>query len=295
MTKKILLIDGMALLFRHFYATSVHKQFMRNSNGIPTNGTQGFVRHIFTAIKNAQPTHVAVCWDMGKATFRNDIFDGYKQNRPDPPEELIPQFNHVKQVSEDLGFHNLGILNFEADDVMGTIAKQYEANSDTHVIIVTGDRDLLQCATHNVEIWLIKKGFTEYLKYDQNAFTEHYQLHPKQLIDIKAFMGDTADGYPGVKGIGEKTALKLIQQYHSVEGVLENIHALTPGQQKKINTHIEDLKLSKRLAQIEEHAPLNVHELEQYLTYEHNIDKALEVCHLHELHVSYKYLLTLYL
>ncbi len=96
MSKKILLIDGMALLFRHFYATSLHKQFMRNSSGTPTNGVQGFVRHVFTAINEIQPSHVAVCWDMGKSTFRNEMFDGYKQNRPAPPEELIPQFDYVK-------------------------------------------------------------------------------------------------------------------------------------------------------------------------------------------------------
>lgn len=118
MSNKILLIDGMALLFRHFYATSLHKQFMRNSSGTPTNGIQGFVRHVFSAINDIQPTHVAVCWDMGKSTFRNDMFDGYKQNRPAPPEELIPQFDYVKEVSNQFGFVNIGVQNYEADDVI---------------------------------------------------------------------------------------------------------------------------------------------------------------------------------
>lgn len=294
MNKKILLIDGMALLFRHFYATSVHKQYMKNSEGIPTNGTQGFVRHVFTAIQLAQPTHVAICWDMGKSTFRNELFDGYKNNRPEPPEELMPQFDHVKQISEALDFHNIGILNFEADDVIGTMAGHYTKEDNAEVIIITGDRDLLQCISDQVEVWLIKKGFTEYLKYNFDAFYNQYQLQPSQLVDIKAFMGDSADGYPGVKGIGEKTAIKLIQQYGSVEYVLENLASLTPGQQKKISTHLNDLKLAKQLAKIEDSVPLNFNELEQRLVYHHNIEKALRICEAHELKTSYKYINALY-
>ncbi|UXU53997.1 5'-3' exonuclease [Staphylococcus agnetis] len=294
MSKKILLIDGMALLFRHFYATSVNKQYMFTSKGLPTNGTQGFIRHIYTAIKQSDPTHVAVCWDMGKATFRNEIFEGYKQNRTEPPEALLPQFDHVKHISEALGFHNIGVSHYEADDVIGTIASHYKDVEDAQVVIVTGDRDLLQCASKNVEIWLIKKGFTEYVKVDEQAFIAQYALQPKQLIDIKAFMGDSADGYPGVKGIGEKTAIKLIQAYHSVEGVLENMHHLTPGQQKKIQTHLDDLKLSKRLARIEDNVPINFKDLEQYLLYEHNIMHALRICEAHELRVSHRYLRSLF-
>ena len=164
MTHRILLVDGMALLFRHFYATSLHQQFMRNSQGTPTNGIQGFVRHVFSAIDDIQPTHVAVCWDMGQATFRNDMFEGYKQHRPAPPEELIPQFDKVKEVSEALGFANIGMTNYEADDVIGTLARHY---SDVHeVFVVTGDKDILQCLNSNVEIWLTKKGFNIYNKYD---------------------------------------------------------------------------------------------------------------------------------
>ena len=120
MTQRVLLVDGMALLFRHFYATSLHNQFMYNSKGMPTNGIQGFVRHIFTAIKDIKPSHVAICWDMGQATFRNAMYTSYKQNRPAPPEELIPQFDYVKDISEQFGFVNIGVANYEADDVIGT-------------------------------------------------------------------------------------------------------------------------------------------------------------------------------
>ena len=276
MPNKILLVDGMALLFRHFYATSLHKQFMYNSQGVPTNGIQGFVRHIFSAIHEIRPTHVAVCWDMGQSTFRNDMFDGYKQNRSAPPEELIPQFDYVKEISEQFGFVNIGVKNYEADDVIGTLAQQYSTDND--VYIITGDKDLLQCINDNVEVWppIIKKK--------KNA------LEPQQLIDIKAFMGDTADGYAGVKGIGEKTAIKLIQQYQSVENVVENIDALSAGQRNKINDNLDELYLSKRLAEIHTQVPIDSESLFEKMSFATTLNHILSICNEHELHVSGKYI-----
>ncbi|MGW7975849.1 5'-3' exonuclease [Staphylococcus xylosus] len=290
MSKKILLIDGMALLFRHFFATSLHKQFMRNSSGTPTNGVQGFVRHVFTAINEIQPTHVAVCWDMGKSTFRNDMFDGYKQNRPAPPDELIPQFDYVKEVSNQFGFVNIGVQNFEADDVIGTLAEAY--SEQNQVYIVTGDRDILQCINPNVEIWLTKKGFNIYNRYTLNRFQSEYGLNPSQLVDVKAFMGDTADGYPGVKGIGEKTAIKLIQNHGSVESVISSLEQLTPGQRNKIETDMDNLKLSKTLAKIHTEVPLNTNDLLDDMAFGTEITKVLNICNEHELYVSGKYLAT---
>ncbi|MGW7906584.1 5'-3' exonuclease [Staphylococcus pseudoxylosus] len=286
----MLLIDGMALLFRHFFATSLHKQFMRNSSGTPTNGVQGFVRHVFTAINEIQPTHVAVCWDMGKSTFRNDMFDGYKQNRPAPPDELIPQFDYVKEVSNQFGFVNIGVQNFEADDVIGTLAEAY--SEQNQVYIVTGDRDILQCINPNVEIWLTKKGFNIYNRYTLNRFQSEYGLNPSQLVDVKAFMGDTADGYPGVKGIGEKTAIKLIQNHGSVESVIAALEQLTPGQRNKIETDMDNLKLSKTLAKIHTEVPLNTNVLLDDMAFGTEITKVLNICNEHELYVSGKYLAT---
>ncbi|QPT00705.1 5'-3' exonuclease [Staphylococcus equorum] len=290
MSNKILLIDGMALLFRHFYATSLHKQFMRNSSGTPTNGIQGFVRHVFSAINDIQPTHVAVCWDMGKSTFRNDMFDGYKQNRPAPPEELIPQIDYVKEVSNQFGFVNIGVQNYEADDVIGTLAHQY--SDENQVYVVTGDKDILQCINPNVEIWLTKKGFSIYNRYTLDRFQSEYGLNPLQLIDVKAFMGDSADGYSGVKGIGEKTAIKLIQNYGSVESVVDAIDELTPGQQNKINNDMQNLKVSKSLAKIHTEVPLDTTTLLQDMKFGTDITKILNICNEHELYVSGKYLST---
>lgn len=290
MENRVLLVDGMALLFRHFYATSLHNQFMYNSKGIPTNGIQGFVRHIFTAINEINPSHVAVCWDMGQSTFRNDMYTDYKQNRPAPPEELIPQFDYVKEISDQFGFINVGMTNYEADDVIGTLAKTFSDNNEVHII--TGDKDLLQCINNNVEVWLIKKGFNIYNRYTLARFNEEYQLNPQQLIDIKAFMGDSADGYPGVKGIGEKTALKLIQTYGSVENVLSNIDQLTPAQRKKIEADKDNLTLSKRLAEIYTEVPLNSVEIYRDMAYAHSLNQILSICNEHELYVSEKYIST---
>lgn len=290
MENRVLLVDGMALLFRHFYATSLHNQFMYNSKGIPTNGIQGFVRHIFTAINEINPSHVAVCWDMGQSTFRNDMYTDYKQNRPAPPEELIPQFDYVKEISDQFGFINVGMTNYEADDVIGTLAKTFSDNNEVHII--TGDKDLLQCINNNVEVWLIKKGFNIYNRYTLARFNEEYQLNPQQLIDIKAFMGDSADGYPGVKGIGEKTALKLIQTYGSVENVLSNIDQLTSAQRKKIEADKDNLTLSKRLAEIYTEVPLNSVEIYRDMAYAHSLNQILSICNEHELYVSGKYIST---
>lgn len=290
MENRVLLVDGMALLFRHFYATSLHNQFMYNSKDIPTNGIQGFVRHIFTAINEINPSHVAVCWDMGQSTFRNDMYTDYKQNRPAPPEELIPQFDYVKEISDQFGFINVGMTNYEADDVIGTLAKTFSDNNEVHII--TGDKDLLQCINNNVEVWLIKKGFNIYNRYTLTRFNEEYQLNPQQLIDIKAFMGDSADGYPGVKGIGEKTALKLIQTYGSVENVLSNIDQLTPAQRKKIEADKDNLTLSKRLAEIYTEVPLNSVEIYRDMAYAHSLNQILSICNEHELYVSGKYIST---
>ncbi|MDT3947833.1 5'-3' exonuclease [Staphylococcus haemolyticus] len=290
MENRVLLVDGMALLFRHFYATSLHNQFMYNSKGIPTNGIQGFVRHIFTAINEINPSHVAVCWDMGQSTFRNDMYTDYKQNRPAPPEELIPQFDYVKEISDQFGFINVGMTNYEADDVIGTLAKTFSDNNEVHII--TGDKDFLQCINNNVEVWLIKKGFNIYNRYTLARFNEEYQLNPQQLIDIKAFMGDSADGYPGVKGIGEKTALKLIQTYGSVENVLSNIDQLTPAQRKKIEADKDNLTLSKRLAEIYTEVPLNSVEIYRDMAYAHSLNQILSICNEHELYVSGKYIST---
>ncbi|PPA71217.1 5'-3' exonuclease [Jeotgalibacillus proteolyticus] len=252
--KHVLLIDGMALLFRSFFATAISNQFMVNRHGNPTNAIQGFLRHSLTAIEQVKPTHVAVCWDMGQKTFRNEVYTEYKANRQEAPLELIPQFDLVKEIATHFSFANIGVKGYEADDCIGTIAKV--ANSETKVSIVSGDKDLLQLLTDHVEIWLVKKGYGEYDRFTHSRFQEEYGITPAQFIDVKGLMGDTSDGYPGVKGIGEKTAFKLIREHESIEGILENLHLLTPGQKKKIEADLDMLHLSRKLAAIHCEVPL---------------------------------------
>ncbi|MEW9501853.1 5'-3' exonuclease [Jeotgalibacillus marinus] len=252
--KHILLIDGMALLFRSFFATAMTNQFMINRHGTPTNAIQGFIRHSLTAIQQVQPTHVAVCWDMGSKTFRNEVYQEYKANRQAPPSELIPQFDLVKEIASHFSFTNIGVTGYEADDCIGTIAKL--ADNSTKVSIVSGDKDLLQLLTKNVEIWLVKKGYGTYERFNEIRFVEEYGITPNQFIDVKGLMGDPSDGYPGVKGIGEKTAFKLIKEHETIDGILENLHAITPSQRKKIEEDLDMLHVSRNLAAIHCEVPL---------------------------------------
>lgn len=244
----ILLIDGMALLFRSFFATSAMGHYFPNAEGTPTNGVQGFARHTMTAMSLFKPTHLAVCWDMSAHTFRNDLFDGYKANRPAPAPELVPQFDMTRNVSELIGWKNYGIRGMEADDLIGSMVENWDGKAE--ITIVTGDKDLLQLLRPGVRIAFMKKGYNVYDIYTYERFVEEYGISPKQFIEVKAFTGDSSDGYPGVKGIGPKTALKLIKEYGSVAGVIEALHELTPAMRKKIEEDMDMLLLSKKLAEI---------------------------------------------
>lgn len=244
----IMLVDGMALLFRSFHATAPMNQFFRKKDGTPTNGVQGFARHVLSAQSIFNPTHMAVCWDMGSQTFRNEIYDGYKSNRPAPPEEMIPQFDLAREISETIGWKNFGLVGMEADDTIGSLVEMWK--DEAKITVVSGDKDLLQLLNPNTTISLTKKGYSEYNPYTMERFEEEYAISPNQFADVKAFMGDTGDGYPGVKGIGPKTALQLIQKYSSVEGVLEAIDQLTPGQRNKIDADRDILRISLELARI---------------------------------------------
>lgn len=250
----LLLVDGMALLFRAYFATAVTGQFMINSKGIPTNGVYGFIKHFLTAMSSFNPTHVAVCWDMGSKTFRTEMYDGYKANRPEAPVELIPQFDLVKDVVEAFDVPNIGLQGYEADDCIGTIAKK--ACEEADVFILTGDQDILQLLDERISVILLKKGYGNYQVHTKDTFFAEKGITPKQMIDLKAFMGDTSDNYPGVKGIGEKTALKLLQQFEHIEGVLANLDQLTKGQKAKIEQDLEMLHLSRQLAEIKCDVPV---------------------------------------
>lgn len=250
----LLIVDGMALLFRSFYATSVYGQFMINSKGIPTNAVTGLLKHLIAAIDYTKPSHVICCWDMGSKTYRNELFIDYKANRPEAPVELIPQFELAKEVVDALDILNLGIEGYEADDCIGTLTKKFE--NEMKISILTGDKDILQLLNDHVSVLIFQKGIGNYKHYTKHLYMEEFEIEPHMLIDVKALMGDSSDNYPGVKGIGEKTAFKLINQYKSVDGILESLSELTKGQKTKIENDLEMLHLSRQLAEINCQAPL---------------------------------------
>jgi 5'-3' exonuclease len=251
----LMLVDGMALLFRAYYATAVSGQFMINSKGTPTNGIHGFVNHLFKAVTAFKPTHLAVCWDMGSKTFRTELFANYKGNRGEAPVELIPQFDLVKEVVASFDIPNIGLAGYEADDCIGTIAAQ--SKDFAHVSILTGDQDMLQLLDESVSVILLKKGYGNYLVHTPKTFFAEKGITPRQMIDLKALMGDTSDNYPGVRGIGEKTALKLLQEFNHIEGILSNLNKLSKSSKTKIELDLEMLHLSRILAEIKCDVPVS--------------------------------------
>ncbi|MEN1219209.1 5'-3' exonuclease H3TH domain-containing protein, partial [Listeria monocytogenes] len=180
----------------------------------------------------------------------------YKAGRTAPPEEMIPQFDLAKEVAAGFGFVNLGVPGFEADDCIGTITVQ--ASNTIATTVLSGDKDLLQLIAPTNDVWIMQKGYGNYKRYDEATFFEEMGISPRQFIDVKALMGDTSDGYPGVRGIGEKTAIKLIQEYESIEGVLNNLDKLKPAQQTKIQEDLAMLELSQKLARIHTEVPLEI-------------------------------------
>lgn|SRR5690554_223973 len=248
MGKKVLLVDGMALLFRAFYATAMSGYFMVNSKGVPTNGIYGFSKHLLMAIESFKPSHVVACWDMGSYTFRNEIYPPYKANRGEPPEELVPQFDLVKEVTDVMDIPNVGLKGYEADDCIGTLAEVYKEDAD--VYILTGDQDMFQLLDDHVKLVLMKKGYGNYDVYDKERFEEEKGITPKQMIELKAMMGDASDNYPGVRGIGEKTALKLLQQHGSLDAILSNLDQLTKAQRTKFEVDKDMVLLCRELAEI---------------------------------------------
>ncbi|WP_430785705.1 5'-3' exonuclease [Virgibacillus flavescens] len=258
----VLLVDGMALLFRGFFATSFKGNFMRNSDGIPTNGMHQYLRYMLNAIETFNPTHVVCCWDMGSKTFRSEMLPAYKGNRSEPPEELIPQFDRIKEVMDVFTIPNVGLVNYEADDCIGTLAREFAEENE--VMILTGDHDMLQLVDEGIQVAIMKKGQGNYEVFTHTNFLEKKGIVPRQVVDMKALMGDTADNYPGVKGIGEKTALKLIQEYESIDNLLQNVDKLPKGIQTKIRDNIDMLHLSRQLAEIKCDVPISC-ELEEAL------------------------------
>ena len=246
MKERLMIIDGSSLLYRAFFAIPG----LTDSQGRPTNAVYGFLNMLLKLYEQLDPQYVAVAFDKDKHTFRNDLFDGYKATRKPAPDELRPQFPLIREVLSCLGIHVLEMEGYEGDDIIGTIARQMEKQG-LAVDVITGDRDALQLVDDDVTVHLTKKGITNMLAVTPAVMAAEYGYAPSQVVDMKALMGDTADNIPGVPGIGEKTAAKLIGQFQTVEGVYEHIGEVKGKKlQEKLAANKDMAMLSKELATI---------------------------------------------
>ena len=271
---KLVLIDGNSLSFRAFYALPL----LSNHAGIHTNAVYGFAMLLEKIIKEEKPNHFLVAFDAGKTTFRHSKYSEYKGGRQKTPPELSEQFPYIRQLLDAYHIKRYELDNYEADDIIGTLSRQAD-EADFETIIITGDRDLTQLATDNVTIYYTKKGVTDVDHYTPKFIAEKYNgLVPKQIIDMKGLMGDTSDNIPGVAGVGEKTAIKLLNQFESVEGVYEHIEEVTAKKlkEKLINSKADAL-MSKDLATINVHSPIEVSLEDTKLTLQDDTAEKIEL------------------
>ncbi|WP_165314822.1 DNA polymerase I [Weissella sagaensis] len=255
----LLLIDGNSLAFRAFYALINQVDRFVNHEGLHTNALVGFNNLIDGIVDPFQPDLALVAWDAGKTTFRTGKFDNYKGNRDKTPLELVEQFEPLREMVTLHGIKSYELADYEADDIIGTMAKKGE-QAGYAVTIVTGDRDMTQLVSDDVTVWVTKKGISEIDHYTPALVAETYDgLQPKHIVEIKGLQGDTSDNYPGVAGIGPKTALKLIKQYNSIPEMYEHIDEMKTSKQKeKLINGKEDALMSRDLARIRTDAPVTI-------------------------------------
>lgn len=254
--KKLLLIDGNSMLFRAYYAT-VYGRMMKTSNGIPTNAVYGFITMINKAFDMIHPDMVLVAWDSGKPTFRHETYTEYKGTRKELDQELIVQFPIAREYLDAYGLQRYECDGIEADDIIGCMARQHP---ELEIHILSSDRDLLQLIDPTTDVYLMKKGISEIEVMNEEKLMETMGIKPSQIIDLKALMGDSADNIPGVKGIGEKTALKLLKEYDTVDNVYAHIEEIKGKLKEKLETDREKAFLSKYLATIktDETLPIDI-------------------------------------
>ena len=254
MTKeKLLLLDGNSLAYRAFFALPL----LTNDAGIHTNATYGFTMKLQKIVEEEQPTKMLVAFDAGKTTFRHESFEEYKGGRQKTPPELSEQFPYIRKLIDAYKIKQYELDMYEADDIIGTLAKS--ASDQMDVIIVSGDKDLTQLASAHVTVYVTRKGITDIEKYTPAHIEEKYGLTPSQIIDMKGLMGDSSDNIPGVPGIGEKTAIKLLKEHGTVEKLYESIDTLKASKMKEKLVENERLAhLSKQLATIHTEAPIEI-------------------------------------
>ena len=270
MEKRLIIIDGNSIINRAFYALPD----MSNSEGLKTNAIFGFVRMMFKIIEDYQPTHMSVAFDKKAPTFRHKQYADYKAGRKKMPDELAQQLQPLKDLLDKFNINRLELEGYEADDLIGTVARLGEEN-DFKVYIVTGDKDAIQLASHKTTTLITKKGVGEVEEYNYDSVLERYEMTPTQFIDLKGLMGDKSDNIPGVPGVGEKTGIKLLKQYSTIENLIEHTDELKGSIKKKIEENKDLALMSKELATIITNVPIEV-KLEDLAYGDYNKDDVVE-------------------
>ena len=273
--EKIVLIDGHSILNRAFYGIPD----LTNGEGRHTNAVYGFLNIMFKILDEEKAEYLAVAFDLKAPTFRHKMYAEYKGTRKPMPEELREQVPLMKEMLTAMGVPLMMMEGYEADDLLGTVSKQMEEQG-LEVSVISGDRDLLQLASDHtcIRIPKTKRTGTEIEDYHTNDVLEHYQVTPTQIIDLKALMGDTSDNIPGIPGVGEKTAAKIIGQYGSIENAYEHVEEIKPNKAREsLKEHYDLAKLSKKLAAIDRNAPFHL-KLEKAEIGNLYTSQALELC-----------------
>jgi DNA polymerase-1 len=256
--KKLLLIDGHSVAFRAFYALHSQLERMKNSNGLHTNALYGFHNMLDNVVQKEQPSHALVAFDAGATTFRNEFFEDYKGGRDSMPSELSEQIPYLKELLQAFGIKHYELPDYEADDIIGTLAKEAEAN-DFEVVVITGDKDLTQLSTENTRIDYTVKGVSQLEGYTPEKVKELEGVRPDQMADYLGLAGDPSDNIPGVTGVGDKTAIKLLEKYDTMENMYAHIDEMNQSKRKEnLINEKETALLSKKLATIDRDAPIEV-------------------------------------
>jgi DNA polymerase-1 len=268
---KFLVIDGSSLMYRAYYALPM----LTTSEGLHTNALYGFTMMLIKLIEEEKPDYVAIAFDKKAPTFRHKEYQDYKATRQAMPEELAEQVGLLKEIIDGFNIKTLELEGYEADDIIGTISKLAEGKG-MEVLIVTGDRDALQLVSDKVKVKISKKGITQMEEFDEKAVLERYEITPQQFIDLKGLMGDKSDNIPGIPNIGEKTAIKLLKEFGSVENLLQSLSQLKGKIKENIENNKELAIMSKRLATIKRDIPIEI-DFEEYRVKDFNEEKLLEL------------------
>lgn len=246
-TRKLIVIDGNAILYRAFHALPP----LTNPQGEPVNAVYGFFSMLLKVIEEQKPDYFVVCFDRSKPTVRQQLYVGYHAHRPKMDDGLISQVKKVDDIVQRMHAAMFAVDGFEADDLIGTIATKVQNDKEEiETIIVTGDRDLLQLVDTHTKVLMLVTGLSKTILYDETAVEEKYGVKPEQFVDYKALIGDASDGYPGVSGIGPKTAATMLQKYTTFENLYQHLDALSEKQALQLATDAEQAALAKKLATI---------------------------------------------